>query len=279
MSGDARSEDLLVRFDLEKSGNRTKQLAFEYLGLPPLRIAVNPDGTVDAHITSITGPDRFFLSQKLTNLSKMSLDLESNTPKPLPAQGIGRFAMVRLPDYKGLLKWMRAIVIVQEKTYAEVLAIDSGAMVTVPLPSLFKMTREWNPIPPLAFPVRMNSSQFFPSDVKRLLWKKVNVEINSIDDKNFLCDEVNFYTVEDELVDLSVARTKNLSSFIPAYDITAAHYRLLEAPPPSKMISIPGIVVASLGVGLAIVAIIIAVFLVLDIVKKSAHKGKTSAST
>ncbi|KAL6728052.1 hypothetical protein Aduo_009863 [Ancylostoma duodenale] len=279
MSGDSHLEDFLVKFHLEKSGNRTKALTFEILGLPPLPIAVNSDGSVDAHISSITGPDRLFLSQKLADLSEMSLEMEKTPPKAMLTEAIGRFALVRLPDYRGLLKWRRAIVIAQEKTYAEILAIDSGETLTVPLPSLFKMTREWNPIPPLAFPVQTTYTQFFPNDIKRLLWKKVNVEIYSFDKKNFHCDEVNFYTAKNELVNLSAARTENLSSFIPSVDITAAHHRLLEGPALSTKISIQGIVVASLGAGLAIFAIAFGIFFILDLIKKTTSKEKTNTST
>ncbi|KAK6741399.1 hypothetical protein RB195_009323 [Necator americanus] len=164
----------------------------------------------------LLSPNRLFLSQKLANVTKMSFQWEHNPPIPLPENAVGRFAMIRLPDYRGSMRWMRGMIVSRQKTFVEVFVIDIGGKVAMPFSSLFKVGIEWIPIPPQAFPVRLiNSSlQLSPIDVNQLLWKKVNVRIESFDETDFLCDELKFYTVEKDLVDLSDIQDKKLESFI-----------------------------------------------------------------
>ncbi|KAK6741400.1 hypothetical protein RB195_009323 [Necator americanus] len=184
----------------------------------------------------------------------MSFQWEHNPPIPLPENAVGRFAMIRLPDYRGSMRWMRGMIVSRQKTFVEVFVIDIGGKVAMPFSSLFKVGIEWIPIPPQAFPVRLiNSSlQLSPIDVNQLLWKKVNVRIESFDETDFLCDELKFYTVEKDLVDLSDIQDKKLESFIIDKEYNAGgNFDLIGGRSTNSKIQIPAILVASMGLCLA----------------------------
>ncbi|CAJ0598927.1 unnamed protein product [Cylicocyclus nassatus] len=195
-------EEFLLKFGIENTTDDNK-FAFHIIGLPPLHINSDLNGTIEAYITAVVGPDRLFLSQTLANITRISTALELDPPKPLPPQHIERFAMVRLPDYKGTMTWMRALVIERTETFAELFTIDIGNIYAVPLNSLYKMSRYYVPI---ALRFTNMTEYFFLRDFKKLLWAKVNVKIYSYDNVSFLSDTLEMRSSTDEQFDLSSAR-------------------------------------------------------------------------